>query len=458
MAPAYASEESRPLPSSPPSRPALFPQLLATVTGGLIAMVVGTTLSLPPSLIPQLVEEGMAKDLASASCIATAYLYAAVPACLCGGLLSDWLGRRKIVLLCCPLLLLGYIVLPLSHSLTWLVSARLVTALGAWLAYPSANALVTEFVHPTVRGSLGSFTFLFLAIGMLQSYALGYLLPWRTMAFVLSYQPPLLLLCLLLLPESPRWLALYGRHQEASDSLSWARGPAWPLGTELEEMLTSTRQRLPELSINLVRRLATLKSTVFRLSLCLASSISLFGISTMKIFMAPVFKDSGLTPDPRLAPVIIGSMQVFTSCCSSAALNQANRRYMFASCSLLLDFCCAAMAAFSHWRDTLLPIHLGIMPLVIAILIFVAHLCLGAFIINGIHLIMAEMFPGRVPSLGSSLNLTIAILGNALSSSLYPIVQGATDFYVFAFSFVASLFMAILAVLVIPDHRDLRLD
>ena len=111
----------------------------------------------------------MAKDLA------TAYLYSAVPACLFGGLLSAWLGRRKMVLLA-----LGYIALPLSPSFAWLVPARVFTALCAWLAYPSANVLVTEFVHPTVRGSLESFTSLFLAIEMLQSYALGYLLPWRT--------------------------------------------------------------------------------------------------------------------------------------------------------------------------------------------------------------------------------------------------------------------------------------
>ena len=243
-------QELQPLLTSPPSKPALLPQLLAAISGGLIAMVVGTTVALPSSLIPQLVEEGMAKDLA------TAYLYSAVPACLFGGLLSAWLGRRKMVLLA-----LGYIALPLSPSFAWLVPARVFTALGAWLAYPSANVLVTEFVHPTVRGSLGSFTSLFLAIGMLQSYALGYLLPWRTMAFVLAYQPPLLLLCLLLLPESPQWLALQGRREEASASLSWARGteflnvadmnlsgakifnltvpgPAWPLGNELEEMLT----------------------------------------------------------------------------------------------------------------------------------------------------------------------------------------------------------------------------
>ena len=65
---------------------------------------------------------------------------------------------------------------------------------------------------------------------------------------------------------------------------------------------------------------------------------------------------------------------------------------------------------------------------------------------------------GRVRSLGSSLTLTIAILGNALNSSLYPIVQSATSFStVFAIYSGASLFMAGLAALVIPDHRGLSL-
>ena len=216
-----------------------------------------------------------------------------------------------------------------------------------------------------------------------------------------------------------------------------------------------TRQRPPGLS----ERFATLRTPAFLRSLSISGGLFFLcqytGISTMVVFMAPVFKDSGLTLDPRLAPVIIGSVRVFTSCCSSAALKRANRRHMFTSCSFLLGLCCAAMAAFSHWRETLLPLHLGIMPLVIAILMFIAH----AFGINAVmHLITAEMFPGRVRSLGSSLTLTIAILGNALNSSLYPIVQGATSFScVFAIYSGASLVMAMLAGLVIPDHRGLSL-
>ena len=220
-------------------------------------------------------------------------------------------------------------------------------------------------------------------------------------------------------------------------------------------MILCCRQSPPGLS----ERLATLRSPVFLRSLAISGGLFFLcqytGISTLVVFMAPVFKDSGLTLDPRLAPVIIGAVRVFTSCCSSAALKKANRRNMFASCSLLLAICCAAMAAFSHWRESLLPLHLGIAPLVIAILMFIAH----AFGINAVmHLITAEMFPGRVRSLGSSLTLTIAILGNALNSSLYPIVQSATSFStVFAIYSGASLFMAGLAALVIPDHRGLSL-
>ena len=45
-----------------------------------------------------------------------------------------------------------------------------------------------------------------------------------------------------------QWLALQGRHQEASDSLSWARGPAWPLGTELEEFRSLYERSKEELN------------------------------------------------------------------------------------------------------------------------------------------------------------------------------------------------------------------
>jgi len=387
--------EQTPLLSSHAEQPARDRQLLVGVCGSLVAMMVGSTAALPSSLIPQLIEEGLAKDLEDAAILGTAYLYTAGPASFLGGLLGDWLGRRRTILLCWPILLAGYLSLPLAPTLVWILPSRILSALGSWLAYSSASILVAEFVHPSLRGSLCSMPSVFLAVGMLVTYILGLLLPWRLMAWLLLCQPPVLLLLLLLIPESPQWLALQGQREKARSSLIWVRGSSWNCEAELEEMLASERPP------HILERLAILRSKPFLRSLAISGGLFFLcqytGIATLVVFMAPVLADSGLTISPLVASVIIGSVRVATSCLSSVLLKNANRKYMFSSCSFLLSLCCAALAAFSHWKKELLAISptLGLSPLVIAIVMFIGH----AFGINPVmHLISSEMFPGNARS------------------------------------------------------------
>ena len=387
--------EQTPLLSSHAEQPARDRQLLIGVCGSLVAMMVGSTAALPSSLIPQLIEEGLAKDLQDAAILGTAYLYTAGPASFLGGLLGDWLGRRRTILLCWPILLAGYLSLPLAPTLVWILPSRILSALGSWLAYSSASILVAEFVHPSLRGSLCSMPSVFLAVGMLVTYILGLLLPWRLMAWLLLCQPPVLLLLLLLIPESPQWLALQGQREKARSSLIWVRGSSWNCEAELEEMLASERPP------HILERLAILRSKPFLRSLAISGGLFFLcqytGIATLVVFMAPVLADSGLTISPLVASVIIGSVRVATSCLSSVLLKNANRKYMFSSCSILLSLCCAALAAFSHWKEELLAISptLGLSPLVIAIVMFIGH----AFGINPVmHLISSEMFPGNARS------------------------------------------------------------
>ena len=393
-----SEEELMPLIRIAREEPARGRQLLVAFCGSLVAMMVGSTAALPSSLIPQLVEEGLAKDLEEASILATVYLYTAGPASLIGGLLGDWLGRRRTMLLCCPILLAGYLSLPLAPNLMWILPSRVLCALGAWLPFSSANILIAEFAHPSLRGTLSSLPSVFMAVGVLVTYILGALLPWRLMAWLLLFQPPLLLLLLLFIPESPQWLALQGQQEKARTSLIWVRGASWNCEPELEEMLSCER------SADILDRLAILRSRSFLRSLAITGGLFLLcqytGIATLVVFMAPVLADSGLTLSPLVASVIIGSIRVATSCLSSALLKNANRKLMFSSCSFLLSLSSAALAAFSHWRTDLLAISpaLGISPLIIANIMFFCH----AFGINPVmHLISSEMFPGNarlVPS------------------------------------------------------------
>ena len=93
----------------------------------------------------------------TSSLSATSYLYAAIPASLLGGILNDLVGRRLMSMLCCLPLLGGIIIMALADGLHWLLLGRIITSIAVWLCYPSATVLISECVHPSVRGYLGMF-------------------------------------------------------------------------------------------------------------------------------------------------------------------------------------------------------------------------------------------------------------------------------------------------------------
>ena len=45
----------------------------------------------------------------------------------------------------------------LADGLHWLLLGRIITSIAVWLCYPSATVLISECVHPSVRGYLGMF-------------------------------------------------------------------------------------------------------------------------------------------------------------------------------------------------------------------------------------------------------------------------------------------------------------
>jgi putative MFS transporter len=86
--------------------------------------------------------------------------------------------------------------------------------------------LVQEFMPTSKRGFIGGLVTCFIPLGTMLGAILGaYLAPvvgWRGL-FVVGLVPALLtLLIRAWVPESPRWLARMGRHEEARQSLAWA--------------------------------------------------------------------------------------------------------------------------------------------------------------------------------------------------------------------------------------------
>lgn len=142
---------------------------------------------------------------------------------------GDSLGRRKELILGGLLYMLGAGLVSQSpatdvHGLLIVQVGRLLYGLGIGFSMHAAPAYIAETSPPLVRGVLISTKEAFIVGGILLGYLMSYLEVstlggWR---YIYGAAMPLglvLVLGMAFLPESPRWLALRNRKEDAVDSL-----------------------------------------------------------------------------------------------------------------------------------------------------------------------------------------------------------------------------------------------
>ncbi|KAK6231005.1 hypothetical protein QUC31_002523 [Theobroma cacao] len=148
--------------------------------------------------------------------------------CLAGGLalatLADsTLGRKNMLLLSCLLMSLSSLLTVFSSNI-WMYSAlRLINGFGRATIGTCALVLSTELVGKRWRGQVGVIGFFCFTLGFLSLPIIAYInrgSSWRTLYLWISV--PTIFYCILvrfLVHESPRWLFVRGRKEEAVSTL-----------------------------------------------------------------------------------------------------------------------------------------------------------------------------------------------------------------------------------------------
>jgi len=164
-------------------------------------------------------------DDAQVGICASAYLAGAVLGALLFGWLADLYGRKRLFFVTLGVYIAGTALSVLSPGFVFFALTRFVTGAGIGGEYAAINSAIQELVPARYRGRTdlavnGSF-WVGAALGAIGSSALlapGVLPPdfgWRA-AFGIGATLGLAILVLRrLLPESPRWLLLHGRREEA---------------------------------------------------------------------------------------------------------------------------------------------------------------------------------------------------------------------------------------------------
>jgi MFS family permease len=200
---------------------------------------------------------------------ASAYLAGAVLGALFFGWLTDVLGRKRLFFITLGVYLIFTAATALSNSFEMYAVFRFLTGAGIGGEYAAINSAIQELVPPRYRGRTdlainGSF-WVGAALGSLGSSVLlapGLLPPdlgWRC-AFGIGALIGLVVLAFrTALPESPRWLLLHGRTDEAQRIVETieAKAPVYPGAPaepkRLKLMVRDHASNLVDLGVSLFR-------------------------------------------------------------------------------------------------------------------------------------------------------------------------------------------------------------
>ncbi|CAK9133744.1 unnamed protein product [Ilex paraguariensis] len=148
--------------------------------------------------------------------------------CVFGGLflttMADTsLGRKKLLLLSCFAMSIALLLTVLSTNIWVYAVLRFITGCGRSSVGGCALVLVSAIIGKRYRGQVGTISFLWFTLGFLSLPGIAYLNrghSWRTLYLFTSI--PGILFCVpvyMFVCESPRWLLMQGREEEAVGTL-----------------------------------------------------------------------------------------------------------------------------------------------------------------------------------------------------------------------------------------------
>ncbi len=347
---------------------------------------------------------------------------------LFGGRVADRVGRKRTLLMCAGLFLVGAIGCALAPNVQIMVAARIVLGLGVGAAAVTCPLYLAELAPADRRGRMVTINELMIVTGQMLAFATNALLDhlvhdphvWRTMLAVAAVPAIALLLGMLILPDSPRWYALQGRLAEARDVLRMSRTPG-EADAEYAIVVDHTRHMLKTTStpFTVIRDVPWIRRVVL-IGCGLAIVQQATGINTVNYYAPTILEQSGLGVSAALvATIAVGVTSVVTTIIGIILLGYIGRRTM-----LLIGFAGVAASQAALAAVFLMsPSDLRSYVILGCMVLFVAFVQM--FIGTCVWLLLSEIFPLSVRGFAMGIAVFVLWCTNAVISFLFPLLNDA---------------------------------
>ena len=346
---------------------------------------------------------------------------------LLGGRIADRIGRKRMLLLCGAIFLVGALGCALAPTVQIMVAARIVLGFGVGAASVTCPLYLAEMAPPDRRGRMVTINELMIVTGQMLAFAMNALLDhliqdphvWRIMLAVASIPAVALLVGMLFLPDSPRWYGLKKRFEEARAVLGYSLD-AREADAEFEAIVAHAERTMTTRTPWTVIRDVPWIRKVLLIGCGLAVVQQATGINTVNYYAPTILEESGLGVSASLiATIAVGVTSVVTTVIGIILLGYIGRRTM-----LLIGFAgVAASQAALAWAFLLSESTTRSYVILGCMIVFVAFVQM--FIGTCVWLLLSEIFPMSIRGFAMGIAVFVLWCTNAAISFLFPVLNSA---------------------------------
>ena len=374
-------------------------------------------------------------------------LIGSIAGVLVAGMLSDFLGRKKTMLISALLFSVSAIGCAVCSGFDDLVVYRIIGGVGIGIVSIVSPIYISEVSPARVRGTMVSFYQLFITIGFLLAYLVNYLILkgaeldstdpalasrmfngeyWRGMLGCETLPDLLFLTVIFFIPESPRWLIVKGRETRATGILQRIYGSADSAQAGLEETRASIAGEVK------TPWRALLERGIF-IAVLIGSAIAILGqfmgVNAVLYYGPKIFADAGFE-DPLFSTVLVGVVNMLTTVIALLIIDKVGRKQLvwwgvggMIVCLLMIGLYFLPFTHLPNWF------------MLTFFLLYV--FCTAISICAVVFVLLSEIYPNRVRGLAMSIAGFALWIGTYLIGQLTPWMlehlTPAGTFFLFAF-------------------------
>lgn len=353
------------------------------------------------------------------------------------GRLSDYFGRKPVLLVSAVLFSVSAIGCMISGNINELIIYRIIGGVGIGVASIISPLYISEISVAKYRGTLVSLYQLAITIGFVGAYIVNYFINeysaaaqskgiseglwakamvtenWRAMLGAEAIPALIFFLVIFLIPESPRWLVLKSKDEKALKIFSRIyRGPkAQAEVDDLKNIMKSESKSDWRILIQPGFRLAMF------IGISLAILGQFMGVNAVLYYGPSIFQQTGLSEgDSLLYQVIVGFVNFASTVLAMAIIDKIGRKKLvyYGVSGMFVSLILIAGYFMLNKTTVVVP------PVTLLILILLYIFACAISICVVIWVLLSEMYPAKVRGLAMSAAGLSLWIGTYLIGQLTP--------------------------------------